>query len=194
MGQTVKNLPAVQETRVQSLGSEDSLEKEWLPTPVFLPGKFHGQRSLVGCNPRGRNAWATNTITLLFVFLFFPFIFISWSLITLQYCSGFCHTLQNRKRDTDVQNRLLDSVGEGKGGMFWENSIETSILSRVKPITSPGWMHETGAQGWCTGSTITLLISLLLFLHIQVVHFSRCARTLYHFYSENQTNRQNNIN
>ena len=40
--------------------------------------------------------------------------------------------MQNRKRDTDVQNRLLDSVGEGEGGMFWENSIETSILSRVK--------------------------------------------------------------
>ena len=34
-----------------------------------------------------------------------------------------------------------------------ENSIETSILSRVKQITSPGWIHETGAQGWCTGKT-----------------------------------------
>ena len=31
--------------------------------------------------------------------------------------------MQNRKRDTDVQNRLLDSVGEGKGGMFRENSM-----------------------------------------------------------------------
>ena len=37
--------------------------------------------------------------------------------------------------------------------MFQENSIETSILSRVKQITSPGWMHETSAQGWCTGKT-----------------------------------------
>ena len=61
--------------------------------------------------------------------------------------------MQNRKRDTDVQNRLLDSVGEGKGGMFRENSIETCILSRVKQITSPGWMHETSAQAWCTGKT-----------------------------------------
>ena len=34
-----------------------------------------------------------------------------------------------------------------------ENSIETSILSRVKQITSPGWMHETSAQAWCTGKT-----------------------------------------
>ena len=59
----------------------------------------------------------------------------------------------NRKRHTDLQNRLLDSVGEGEGGMFWENSIETSILSRVKQTTSPGWMNETSAQGWCTGKT-----------------------------------------
>ena len=61
--------------------------------------------------------------------------------------------MQNRKRDTDVQNRLLYSGGEGRDGMFRENSIETSILSRVKQMTSPGWMHETGVQGWCTGKT-----------------------------------------
>ena len=46
--------------------------------------------------------------------------------------------MKNRKRDTDVQNRLLDSVGEGEGGMFQETSIETCILSRVEQITSPG--------------------------------------------------------
>ena len=50
----------------------------------------------------------------------------------------------------DVQNRLLDSVGEGEGGMFQENSIETCILYRVKQITSQGGMHETSAWGWCT--------------------------------------------
>ena len=61
--------------------------------------------------------------------------------------------MQNRKRDTEVQNRLLDSVGEGEGGMFRENSIQTCILSRVKQITSPGWMHETSARNWCTGKT-----------------------------------------
>ena len=61
--------------------------------------------------------------------------------------------MQNRKRDTDVQNRLLDSVGAGEGEMFRENSIETCILSRVKQITSPGWMHETSAWAWCTGKT-----------------------------------------
>ena len=44
-----------------------------------------------------------------------------------------------------TEYRILDSVGEGEGGMFLENSNETCILSRVKQITSPGWMHETSA-------------------------------------------------
>ena len=44
----VKNLPAMQETWVQSLGGGGLLEKGMVPTPVFLPGAFHGQRSLVG--------------------------------------------------------------------------------------------------------------------------------------------------
>ena len=61
--------------------------------------------------------------------------------------------MQNRKRDSDVQNRLLDSVGEGNDGVFQENSTETCILSRVKQITSPGWMRETSARAWCTGKT-----------------------------------------
>ena len=38
--------------------------------------------------------------------------------------------MQDRKRVTDVQNRLLDSVGEGEGGMFWENIIKKSMKSR----------------------------------------------------------------
>ena len=48
VAQTAKHLPTMQETWVQSLGGEDPQEKEMQPTPVFLPGKFHGQRSLLG--------------------------------------------------------------------------------------------------------------------------------------------------
>ena len=55
--------------------------------------------------------------------------------------------MRDSKRNTDVKNRLLDSVGEGKGGMILENSIETCILSYVKQIASPGLMHETGCSG-----------------------------------------------
>ena len=48
MAQRLKRLPAMRETRVQSLGWEDPLEREWLPSPVFLPGEPQGQRSLAG--------------------------------------------------------------------------------------------------------------------------------------------------
>ena len=47
-GSEVKNLPAMQETRVLSLGQEMPWRRKWQPTPVFLPGEFHGQRSLAG--------------------------------------------------------------------------------------------------------------------------------------------------
>ena len=39
------------------------------------------------------------------------------------------------------------TVGEGEGGMIWENDMETCILSYVKQIASPGSMHETGCSG-----------------------------------------------
>ena len=53
--QTVKNLPAMQETRGQSLGWEDLLEKRMAMHTSILPGEFYGQRSLVGhslCGPK----------------------------------------------------------------------------------------------------------------------------------------------
>ena len=55
--------------------------------------------------------------------------------------------MRDSKRDTGVKNRLLDSVGEGEGGMIWENSIETCILPYVKQIARAGSMHETGCSG-----------------------------------------------
>ena len=53
VAQMVKHLPTLQETWVQSLDQEDSLEKGWLPTPVFLLGESHGWRSLVSYIPWG---------------------------------------------------------------------------------------------------------------------------------------------
>ena len=43
--------------------------------------------------------------------------------------------------------------GRRRGWDVTENSIKTCILSRMKQITSPGWMHETSARTWCTGKT-----------------------------------------
>ena len=56
----VKYLPAMQETRVRSLGGEDPLEEGMQPTLVFLPGEFHGQRSLAGYSPWGLRELDTN--------------------------------------------------------------------------------------------------------------------------------------
>ena len=51
--------------------------------------------------------------------------------------------MQESIRDTDVWNSCLDSVGEGEGGMIWENGIETCIISYMKRITSPGTMENS---------------------------------------------------
>ena len=47
----VKNPSAMQETWVRSLGQEDPLKNKKVPTPVFFPGEFHGQRSPEGYSP-----------------------------------------------------------------------------------------------------------------------------------------------
>ena len=52
-GSAVKNLPAMQETQVRSLGQEDPLEEGMAPTPVLLPGESHEQRSPAGYSPQG---------------------------------------------------------------------------------------------------------------------------------------------
>ena len=91
--------------------------------------------------------------------------------------------MQDRERDTDVKNRLLDSV-EGEGGMIWENSIETCVLPYVKQMTSASSLHEAGhpkpvlwdsperwseeggggVQGWGTN------------VHLWLIHVSVCQK------------------
>ena len=70
MAQTVKNLSAMQETWVQSLGQEDPLEKDWLLTPIFLPGKSNGQRSLAGYSPWGSKELDTTEQLKLSLFIY----------------------------------------------------------------------------------------------------------------------------
>ena len=54
VAQMVENQPDVQETRVQSRIRKIPWRREWQPTPVFLPGEFHGQGSVAGYSPWGR--------------------------------------------------------------------------------------------------------------------------------------------
>ena len=55
--------------------------------------------------------------------------------------------MRDSKRDTGVLNSLFDPVGDGEGGMIWENGIERCKWSNVKWIASPGSMHDTGCSG-----------------------------------------------
>ena len=50
---TVKNLSVIQKTQVQSWVGKTPWGRAWQPTPVFLPGEFHGRRSLAGYSPWG---------------------------------------------------------------------------------------------------------------------------------------------
>ena len=66
--------------------------------------------------------------------------------------------MQDSKKDTDVYNGLLDSEGEGEGGLIWGNGIETRIVSCRKRIASLCLMQDAGClglvhgddpEGWC---------------------------------------------
>ena len=59
--------------------------------------------------------------------------------------------MRDSKRDADVQNSLLDSEGEGEGGMIWENGIETCILSCKKQSASLCSIQDTGCLGLVHG-------------------------------------------
>ena len=64
----------------------------------------------------------------------------------LQSCPTFCNPMEYCPPGSSVHGILQARILEG-------NSTETCILSRVKQITNPAWMHETSAQTWCTGKS-----------------------------------------
>ena len=55
--------PHCRQTQVGCLGRKDPLEREWQPTPIFLPGESHGQGSLTGYSPWGHKEAATQSST-----------------------------------------------------------------------------------------------------------------------------------
>ena len=62
-------------------------------------------------------------------------------------------TLYPKQKETQMYRTDFWTLWEKVRVGCFENSIKTCILSRVKQISSPGWMHETSAQAWCTGKT-----------------------------------------
>ena len=54
---------------------------------------------------------------------------------------------RQQKRHRCIEQSVGHSVGDGEGGMIWENDIETCIISYMKQITSPSLVHDTGCLG-----------------------------------------------
>ena len=63
------------------------------PTCHWAPKPMLHNFWICALEPGGHNYWSPYALEPVILFFFFPFIFISWRLITLKYCSGFCHTL-----------------------------------------------------------------------------------------------------
>ena len=123
--QMVKPLPAMRETWVQSLGQEDPLEKGIAITPVLLPGKSHGQRSLVGYSP-----WSCRVGH-------------DW-VISLHWYEAITLVAQRLKCLLAMQETLVRSLG-------WEDPLEkemathSSILAwRIPWMEEPGGLQSTG--------------------------------------------------
>ena len=120
----------MQDMRVRSLGQEDPVEKEMQPTPVFLSGRSHGQRSLIGLQSMGshrvRHDWATKQLSsntlrisgLLWVFgimrtliqcFFFPPVAISFK-VKMKLCSLLCgemRSIERGKKEVDTQVKKI---------------------------------------------------------------------------------------
>ena len=62
--------------------------------------------------------------------------------------------MQGKNGDANVENRLVDSVGEGENGIHRENSIDMYTLSCVKQIASGKLLYSTGSSAWCSVMTL----------------------------------------
>ena len=61
--------------------------------------------------------------------------------------------LQGRNRDSDIENRLMDTAGAGEGRTNWESSIEICTLPYVKQIVDGKCLYSTGSSPWCSVTT-----------------------------------------
>ena len=106
----------MRETRVRSPGSEDPLEKEMYSTPVLLPGKSHGWRSLVGYSPWGHKEsdmterlHFTFTFTIKVNYTLYPFSSVQFSSVS-QSCSTLCDSMNCSTPGLPVHNQLPSSL------------------------------------------------------------------------------------
>ena len=151
----VKNLPAMQGVQVQSLSEEDSSRGGNGNPLVFLPGKSHGQRSLVGYSPqcwkRVGHDWTTQQQLLNSSYSLLPLIFPTWtpdaykalillmSLITwsevlvIQVCPTLCDPVDCSPPGSSVPGTLQARILEWDAISFSRGSSSTFALNALKP-------------------------------------------------------------
>ena len=185
MGQMVKSLPAMLETRLLSLGWEDPLEEGMQPTPVFLPGKSPGQTSLAGYNPWGCKdsdtterlrtrmiektfAGRSNSFKQMFIF---PFLnLFNWRLTALQASL----VAQRLKHLPAMREAWVWSLGQ-EDPLEKEMATHSSILAwRIPWTEEPGGLQSTGSQrvryNWAT--SLTALQCCAGFCHTSTYFFN----------------------
>ena len=129
MAQMVKNPPECRRSRFDPWVGKVPRRREWLPTPVFLPGELHGQRSLMGYRPWGlKKSDMTEWLTFWFTLLYLPiaiFVFCSetdffhdtialWESLNFPYLCFFCSLfLENVYIFVSVCACMLERSNEG---------------------------------------------------------------------------------
>ena len=127
VAQTVKSLPVVRETRVPSLGWETPLEKGLaIYSTVFLPGEFHGQRSLAGyslwgCKELNLTESHTHTHTHTHTHATVRGVAKSWTWLSHTHTHTHRHTQTDRQTDTHT----LQSVGSQRVEPDWVTHTHT---------------------------------------------------------------------
>ena len=150
VAQTLKNPPGMQDTLIRSLDQEDSLEKEMATTPVFLPGEFHGWRSLEGYSPWSHKEWdVTNTFTFTP-----PTQDDHYSVLSL--CI-FLYTIGPTEMFVNPWQRLSNNLTQYKTSAYPNSSLVANILASWRKlfILMTGFWHI-----FCKRTFILLLMSL----------------------------------
>ena len=110
VAQMVKNLPEMQEAQVLPWVRKIPWRREWLPTPIFLPGEFHGQRSLVGYSPWDYKELDTTEQLTLSLSGYYLSSLTIWKGDILALCSVHGKSSVYYRRDTQLLQTLDDTI------------------------------------------------------------------------------------
>ena len=136
MAQMVKNPPAMQETQVRSLGQEVPWRREWQPTPVFLPGEVHGQRSLADYSPWGCNESET---TEQLVYIYITHIYISHICVCIEYIHTYVYIPFLCAPEINIINQLYLKKTQKVLFKHRINCVSHQSGDLVTQVSQPAW-------------------------------------------------------